>query len=150
MNEYYPDIQPSAPQNNKMALTSIIAGLGGWLIAIIFICLSLATGVLGALTFGLGAILGICLIPIQILIPIAWIVGIVTGHIALKQIKDGGDVEGGRGMAIAGLISGYLGIGIFCILLVSLIVLILTGASVPLLEEVFRELGQFFLSTTYV
>ena len=150
MNEYYPDMQPFAPQNNKMALTSIIAGLGGWLGAIIFICLNFVTGAIGFLTFGLGAILGICLIPIQILIPIAWIVGIVTGHIALKQIKDGGDVQGGRGMAIAGLISGYLGIGIFCLLLIGFIGLILTGASIPLLEEVFRELGQFFLSTTYV
>jgi len=149
MNEYYPNIQPTAPQNNGMALTSIIAGLGGWLMAIIFICLSLILAFLGAITFGLGAILSVCLIPIQILVPIAWIVGIVTGHIALKQIKDGGDVEGGRNMAITGLISSYLGICIFCLLLIGFAVLIIAaGASIPLLEEILRELGHI-LSTTY-
>ncbi len=41
-DHYYPDMQPSTPQNNTLALTSIIAGLGGWLLAIIFVCLSFA------------------------------------------------------------------------------------------------------------
>ena len=149
MNGYYSDAPPSGPQNNRMALVSIITGLGGWLVAILFICLSFAIGALGALTFGLGAILSICLIPVQCLIPIAWIVGIVTGHVAFKQIKDSGDVEGGRGMAIAGLISGYLGMGIICLLLLVLIVLIAAGVSLPFLEEILREFSQLLLSIRY-
>ena len=36
------------------------------------------------------------------------IVGIITGHIALSQIKKTG--EQGRGLAIAGLIIGYVGL----------------------------------------
>ena len=36
------------------------------------------------------------------------IVGIITGHIALSQIKKTG--EQGRGLAIAGLIIGYIGL----------------------------------------
>ncbi len=36
-----------------------------------------------------------------------WIVGVVLGHIALVQIRRTG--EGGRGMALAGVIVGYFG-----------------------------------------
>jgi peptidyl-prolyl cis-trans isomerase B (cyclophilin B) len=36
------------------------------------------------------------------------IVGIITGHIGMNQIKKRG--ESGRGLAIAGLILGYLGL----------------------------------------
>lgn len=38
------------------------------------------------------------------------IVGIVTGHISLSQLKTSG--EGGRGLAIAGLIVGYVGLAL--------------------------------------
>jgi hypothetical protein len=148
---YYPDPQPYyAPRNNTMALTSIIAGLGGWLLAIIFMCLSFVIGALGAATLGAGSILGLCLIPIQCLIPISWIVGIVTGHVALGQIKRSGGMEGGRGMAIAGLISGYIGMGIVCLLLIAFVVLMLTGVSVPIIEELLREFSQQLLAARYV
>jgi peptidyl-prolyl cis-trans isomerase B (cyclophilin B) len=36
------------------------------------------------------------------------LLGVILGHIALNQIKTTG--EGGRGLAIAGLVIGYLGI----------------------------------------
>lgn len=42
------------------------------------------------------------------------IVGIITGHIALSQIKKTG--EQGRGLAIAGLIIGYIGLVVGIIL----------------------------------
>lgn len=47
---------------------------------------------------------------ISLVTSILWIslVGIITGHIALSQIKRTG--EQGRGLAIAGLIIGYVGI----------------------------------------
>ena len=35
-----------------------------------------------------------------------WILGIIFGHVALSQIKRTG--EGGRGMAVAGLVIGYV------------------------------------------
>lgn len=50
------------------------------------------------------------------------IVGVVLGHIALSQIKRTG--EGGRGLAIAALVIGYLGI-LFAIILV----IVMAGAA---------------------
>ena len=46
--------------------------------------------------------------------------GIIFGHIALSQIKS--SQESGRGLAIAGLVLGYLVVG-FCALLVVFIAL---------------------------
>ena len=40
------------------------------------------------------------------------ILAIVFGHVALSQIKKSGGTQGGRGMAIAGLVLGYLSIGL--------------------------------------
>lgn len=47
------------------------------------------------------------------------LVGIICGHISLSQIKRTG--EGGRGMAIAGLVIGYVLVGLF-LLVVALII----------------------------
>ena len=44
------------------------------------------------------------------------LVGVITGHIGLGQIKRTG--ESGRGLALAGLIIGYIGIAIALILVV--------------------------------
>jgi len=38
-------------------------------------------------------------------------VAVITGHMAMKQIRNN-PVLGGRGMALTGLITGYIGIGI--------------------------------------
>jgi hypothetical protein len=133
-----------------MALTSIITGLGGWLLAIIFICLGFFTGALGAVTLGVGSVLGLCLIPIQCLIPILWIVGIVAGHVGLGQINRSGGREGGRGMAIAGLISGYIGMGIICLLLIVLAVMMIAGVSIPIIDELLREFSRQLLAARYV
>ena len=54
------------------------------------------------------------------------IVGIITGHIALSQIKKTG--EQGRGMAIAGLIIGYIGIAAGIIWIIMIIILATAGA----------------------
>jgi hypothetical protein len=40
------------------------------------------------------------------------ILAIVFGHVALSQIKKSGGTQGGRGMAIAGLVLGYVSIGL--------------------------------------
>lgn len=44
------------------------------------------------------------------------IAGVIMGHISLKQIKRTG--ESGRGMALAGLIVGYVGIGIYVVVII--------------------------------
>jgi len=52
------------------------------------------------------------------------IVAVITGHIALSQIKRTG--EGGRGLALAGLIIGYAGVGLAVVFFVIWLVLFLT------------------------
>ncbi|MES1212120.1 MAG: DUF4190 domain-containing protein, partial [Leifsonia sp.] len=55
---------------------------------------------------------------------IFWFVGsltaIITGHIALSQIKKSG--EGGHGFALAGLIIGYVGFGLAAIIFIGYII----------------------------
>lgn len=50
------------------------------------------------------------------------IVGVVLGHMSLKQMKTSG--EGGRGMAITGLVVGYIGIAGWIIGLIIFIVVV--------------------------
>jgi Domain of unknown function (DUF4190) len=50
---------------------------------------------------------------------IAGIPGIILGFIALNQIKTKG--EGGRGMAIAGIVLGFIGVALFLILIIAVI-----------------------------
>ena len=38
--------------------------------------------------------------------------GVIFGHIALKQIRESGGTQGGRGLAIGGLVTGYISLGI--------------------------------------
>jgi hypothetical protein len=50
------------------------------------------------------------------------IVGVITGHISLSQIKQTG--ENGRGMALTGTILGWVGIGFAVLGLILLLVLL--------------------------
>jgi len=45
--------------------------------------------------------------------------GVVFGHVALRQIKAGGGVQRGRGLAIAGLVLGYLSLAFFGVAMVA-------------------------------
>jgi hypothetical protein len=56
-------------------------------------------------------------------------VGIICGHIALSQIKRTG--EGGRGLALAGTIIGYVFTALFVLMIVLLVILpiIIFGAA---------------------
>jgi len=67
-----------------------------------------------SLVFG---ILGWTLLPV-----LGIIVAIVTGHIGLNQIRRSNGAQQGEGLAIAGLILGYLGLalGLLAIFLVML------------------------------
>ncbi|WP_353987327.1 DUF4190 domain-containing protein [Ruicaihuangia caeni] len=55
------------------------------------------------------------------------LIGIITGHIALSQIKRTG--ENGRGLALAGTIIGYAGIVLSVILVLAFLPFILAGAA---------------------
>lgn len=58
---------------------------------------------------------------------VGYIVGIVFGFIAMKQIDESGGTQGGRGLALAGVIIGFVSIGIGVLVLI--IVLIASAAS---------------------
>lgn len=65
----------------------------------------------------IASLVGVFLIPF-----IGQIVGIITGHMSLSQLKTSG--EGGRGLALAGTIVGWVTIGLYVLLLVFIFVII--------------------------
>jgi hypothetical protein len=67
-------------------------------------------------------ILGLVAIPF-----IASVAGVVCGHMALGKIKRALGALGGRGLAIGGLVTGYLGI-FFCLLVAAVIAIAVTVA----------------------
>jgi hypothetical protein len=46
------------------------------------------------------------------------VLAIIFGHVAVSQINGSGGSQGGKGMAIAGLVLGYVGIAVFLIVFV--------------------------------
>ncbi len=54
------------------------------------------------------------------------IAAIVLGHIALEQIEKSGGMQRGRGMAIAGIVLGWVGIGIVGVLVLAWFINVLT------------------------
>ncbi len=61
-----------------------------------------------------SAIVGFVLIPF-----IASIVAVITGHMSLNQLKQSG--EQGRGLALAGTIIGWVGIGLSVLTVIALL-----------------------------
>ena len=57
--------------------------------------------------------------------------GVICGHMALRQIKESNFEVGGKGMALAGLITGYLGI----VLLIGIIIFYGVMLSIPEFRE---------------
>ncbi len=72
--------------------------------------ISMISSIVGLLSWGLLSILGV-----------------ILGHISMKQIKQRG--EGGRGMALAGLIVGYVGIGIYALVTIIIVFSIIALAA---------------------
>lgn len=64
---------------------------------------------------------------IQILPVIGPIVAIITGHIAKKEIKNSGGMITGNGMATAGLILGYVVLGLLACSCIVAVILFATG-----------------------
>lgn len=64
----------------------------------------------------------------SLILGITWIfwigslLGVILGHVALSQIDDTGGRQGGRGMAIAGLVLGYIALGVGALIVVVLVV----------------------------
>lgn len=121
------------PKNNGMAITSMVMGILGWVFALTGLCINFViVPATTAITMGWGAFLYICTcIPVAIP-PLFWIVGLVTGYVGRNQINDTG--AGGMGMAKAGIIMAYIGLGLGILSVCVITILFLTGASLPFLE----------------
>jgi uncharacterized protein YqgC (DUF456 family) len=77
-----------------------------------------------SLVFSIGSFLVTWFVPL-----VASIAGVVCGHIARGQIKRSGGSETGEGLALAGLIIGYIGIamGLATMLFLSAVLAALTA-----------------------
>lgn len=79
-------------------------------------------------TNGLALASLICSIASFVLLPgVAAVLGVVFGHLALGQIRESQGHEEGRGMAMTGLILGYVNLAL-CVLLVALVILVIAVA----------------------
>lgn len=90
--------------------------------------LALASMIMGVV--GAGSLCGVlCCVPTWLIAPVASPGAVVLGHWALVRIRRG--KESGEGMALAGLILGYLVLG----LIAALLVLAAFGVWVDQLEQ---------------
>ncbi len=69
---------------------------------------------------------------------VAAIAAVITGHLAKKEIRESGGTMGGDGMALAGLLMGYIQLGLFVLGIIVVLVVLL--ALVPAGSGALREL----------
>lgn len=118
---------------NKLATTSLTLAVLGWIIYLLQWCFDLTIGlVLTAVTGGTAAACGTVL---DVLPFILWVAGIVCGHRALTQIKEGNGSS--RGRAITGLVLNYFGLFFILIFLAAVVLLLVTGIHAGWLEKIF-------------
>jgi len=65
----------------------------------------------------ISLVLGIFAVVLCVISPVFAIPAIVCGHMAMSRIKHSGGLLGGRGVALAGLITGYLGLALLLLML---------------------------------
>jgi len=82
-----------------------------------------------------SGLVGWTLIPI-----VGAIAAVITGHLAKKEIRDSGGAIGGDGMALAGLILGYVQLGL--ILLSIIVAVVLVFAFVPVINSDIRSFSS--------
>ncbi len=114
MNSNYPSSPPVSLQSNSMAITSLIVGIFTWVVGFLIACPTIV------FSYGLGSI--VCM-PLLL---IGWIVSIITGYSARKQIRTSGGRQTGDGSAVAGIVMGWIGVGL-TLLIIILVVLSFLG-----------------------
>jgi hypothetical protein len=118
-----PDALDAPPASNKLATTSLTLGIVGWVLYLGQWCFDLTIGLV--LTVATGGSSAVCATVLDVLPFVLWLVGIVTGHAALRAVKRSG--APGRGRAAWGLVLNYSGLFFIVLLIVLVIVLIATG-----------------------
>ena len=132
---------------NAKAITSLVSGIVGWAINFLLFIFNFIGSIFTIATLGLGLI---CFLPIVcilgILPPIGWIIAVITGHMAINEIRV--TKQDGKGMATAGLIMGYIGLILIAIVIIVTIIIIIFGitvpiASLPILGELYEQFNEF-------
>jgi len=121
--------------SNKFAATSLTLGILGWAFYLLQWCFDLTIGL--ALAVVTGGSSAACASVLDVLPFVLWLTGIVTGHVALSQIKH--TSAHGRGRAIWGLLLNYSGLFFTLIFIVVILVLIATGVGVGWLDKVLPQ-----------
>ena len=92
----------------------------------------------------IAGILGLTLVPF-----IGSIVAVVTGNMARREIRDSGGSMGGDGMATAGLVLGWIGIGLG-VLTICIIAVIFAASFAMILFAVQESSGLLPLLMSFV
>jgi hypothetical protein len=109
-----------------------------WAIYLLQWCFDLTLGImLAAFTAGTSAV---CSVILDVVPFILWLVGIVTGHTAISQIKHNEGV--GRNRAVWGLILNYFGLFFVVIVIIIAIILIAAGLNVGILDKIIPSLHK--------
>ena len=112
--EVLPPQAPPRPPDNSLAVVSLVLGIAA-------ACMALASP--------LVSLLCCAAVPAAIVAVGLGVGGIVCGHTALARIGRSGGREGGRGMAIAGLVTAYAAVALSALMML----LTLVGIGVFLL-----------------
>jgi hypothetical protein len=106
---WIPVNQP-APKAHKLAVTSLVLGISSLVfIAAGFMLVPMVlVGVMAAAGRPEHGVLAALISTGLLLLPA--LPAVVTGHHAMRAIKADPDLHGGNGMALAGVITGYLGL----------------------------------------
>jgi len=118
--------------SNNLATFSMVSGIIGWYFFLLLLCSNFVIIPMVFVTMGFGVIIYFCLIPLGCIPPLAWLGAVIGGHISNNQIK--ATQEGNLGISKAGLIMGYIGLGLVLVSACIIGILIATGASIPFLE----------------
>ena len=127
------------PVTNKLATTSLTMGILGWFLYLLQWCFDLTLGLLlAAVTAGASAI---CSTVLDFLPFVFWLTGIVSGHVALSQVKLTG--AHGRGRAVWGLVLSYVGMFFTLLLIAIAVALISTGVGKGVLDKILPSLPKY-------
>ncbi|MFN2269663.1 MAG: zinc-ribbon domain-containing protein [Anaerolineae bacterium] len=106
-----PAYYPPPVQSSGAAITSLIVGIITHVLALVVACPTIAV------TYGIGVI--ICT-PVLLA---GWATSLITGYIGRQQIRASQGKLTGDGAAVAGIILGWIGVGLTVILVVTFIIL---------------------------
>jgi len=134
-----PPMPGSKPVSNKLANTSLTIVLVGWFFYILQWCFDLTIGLfLAAFSGGMSAI---CASVLDFLPFALWLAGIVTGHLALAQIRQTG--APGHARAVWALVLGYIGLAFTILLVVIIIILVAAGVGLGMFGKFVPSLPKY-------